>query len=92
MNPMLYLLSMTCTYACFTFQYFEKPQMGTRLLESRGVRLVINQSVVRVVLVTTSKDQNCPTAACYLRLYPLNKVRYILGIMILTLFVAICDI
>ena len=92
MNPMLYLLSMTCTYACFSFQYFGKSRMGTRLLESGGVKLVINQSVVRVELVTTPKDRSCPTATCGLRLYPLNKVCYILGIMILPLFVAICEI
>ena len=92
MNPMLYLLSMTCTYACFTFQYFGKSRMGTRLLEFGGVRFVINQSVVRVEFVTTLEDQSCPTAACCLRLYPLNKVRYILGIMILPLFIAICEI
>ena len=92
MNPILYLLTMTCTYSYFTFQYFGKSWMGTRLLESGGVRLVINQSVVPVVLVTTPEDRSCPTAACCLRLYPLNKVRYILGIMILPIFIAICEI
>ena len=56
--------------------------MGTKLLESRGVRLVINQSVAPVVLVTTPKDRSCPTAACCLKLYPLNKVRYILSIVL----------
>jgi hypothetical protein len=73
MNPMLYLLSMsmTCTYTCVTFKYFKKSQMGTRLLESRGVRLVINQSVVLMVLVTTPKDRSCPSAAYCVRLYPL---------------------
>ena len=36
MNSMLYLLSTTCTYACFTFQYFGKSRMGTRLLVWRS--------------------------------------------------------
>ena len=64
------------------FNTLEKSWMGTRLLESGGVRLVINQSVVPVVLVTTPEDQSCPTAACCLRLYPLNKVHYILSIVL----------
>ena len=40
MNPMLYLLSTTCIYACFIFfKSLEKSRMGTRLLEFGGIRL-----------------------------------------------------
>ena len=39
MNPMLYLLSTTCTYACFTFQIFGKIPDGYQIasLEELGL-------------------------------------------------------
>ena len=45
--------------------------MGTRLLESRGVRLVINQSVVFVEVEASPEDQSCLSAVYTLRLYSL---------------------
>ena len=72
MNPMLYLLSTTCTYACFIFfNTLEKSWMGTRLLKFRGIRLVITQSVVPVELESLPEDRSCLSAICYLRLCPL---------------------
>ena len=60
MNPMLYLLSTTCTYACFIFHIFgKKSRMGTRLLEFGGIRLVINQSVVSVELESSPEEWSC---------------------------------
>ena len=76
MNPMLYLLSTTCTYARFIFKSLEKSRMGTRLLEFRGIRLVINQLVVPVKLESSPEDRSCLSAVCCLRLYPLYQVRY----------------
>ena len=71
MNPMLYLLIMTCTYACFTFKSLEKSRMGTRLPEFEEVRLVIKQSIVPVELESSPEDQSCLSTVCCLRLYPL---------------------
>ena len=82
MNPMLYLLSTTYTYAYFTLQLFgKKSRMGTRLLEFGGIRLVINQSVVPMELESPPKDQSYLSAIYCLRLYPLYLVRYILSIV-----------
>ena len=53
------------------FNTLEKSQMGTRLLEFGGVRLVINQSVVSVELESSLKDRSCPSAVYTLRLYSL---------------------
>ena len=36
-----------------------KIQMGTRLLEFGGIRLVVNQSVVPVDLESLPKDRSC---------------------------------
>ena len=66
--------------------------MGTRLLEFGGIRLVVNQSVVPMDLESSPEDQSF----CYL----LSKVIfYILStlyiehcLLILPLFVAICEI
>ena len=69
MNPMSYLLSMTCTYDCFIFITLEKSRMGTRMLEFEGIRLVINQSVVPVELESSPEDQSYLSAICCLRLY-----------------------
>jgi len=38
--------------------------MGTRLLESGGVRLLINQSVVPLELEFSSEDRSCLSAVC----------------------------
>jgi len=53
--------------------------MGIRLLEFGGIRLVINQSVVPMELESLPEDQSCLSAVCYLRLYSLYQVRYILS-------------
>ena len=68
--------------------------MGTKLLEFGGIRLVINQSVVPVDLESSPEDRSC--LFCYL----LSKViffiliRYVFKhcLLILPLFVAICEI
>ena len=82
MNPMLYLLSTTCTYACFIFQLFgQKSRMGTRLLEFGGIRLVINQSVVPVDLESSPEDRSCLSAVYTLRLYSLYYYTMYLSIV-----------
>ena len=58
MNPMLYLLSTTCTYACFTFIYFEKILDGYQFARVRRSWLVINQSVVPVDLEFSPKERS----------------------------------
>ena len=60
--------------------------MGTRLLEFGGIRLVINQSVVPVELESSPEDQSCLSAVGYLRSY------FEHCLLILPLFVAICEI
>ena len=95
MNPMLYLLSTTCTYACFTFQIFGwKSRMGTRLLEFGEIRLVINQSVVLVELEYSPEDRSCLFRCLYSEVIFFILIRYVFKhyILILPLFVAICDI
>ena len=59
----------------------EKSRMGTRLLEFEGIRLVINQLVVPVKLESSPEDRSCLSVICYLRLYSLYQVRYILNIV-----------
>jgi hypothetical protein len=49
MNPILYLLRMTCTYACL-YILFEKIPNGYQIARFEEVRLVINQSVDPVEL------------------------------------------
>ena len=68
--------------------------MGTRLLEFVEIRLVINQSVVPMELESSPKDQSCFSSVFCLRLYPfILSVLYIkYCLLILPLFVAICDI
>ena len=60
--------------------------MSARLLEFGGIRLVINQSVVPVELESSPKDRSYLSAVCCLRLY----IEHCL--LILPLFVAICEI
>ena len=50
---------------------WKKFQMGARLLEFGGIRLVINQSVVPVELESSPKHRSCLSIVCYLRLYSL---------------------
>ena len=52
-----------------------------RLLESEGVRLVINQSVGSSGVKSTPGDQSCLSIDSYLRVYlSFNYVRYIISI------------
>ena len=68
--------------------------MGTRLLEFGGIRLVINQLVVPVELESSLEDRSC--LFCCL----LSKVIFFIPstiyiehcLLILPLFVAICEI
>ena len=95
MNLMLYMLSITCTYACFIFHIFEKKSlMGTRLLEFREIRLVINQSVVPVELESSLENRSC-----LFRCLLFKVISFILSmlyikhcLLILPLSVAICEI
>ena len=50
------------------FNTLEKSWMGIRLLEFEEIRLVINQSVVPVNLVSSSEDRSCLSAVYTLRL------------------------
>jgi hypothetical protein len=68
-EPHVILLSTICTYTCFIFNTLEKSRMGTRLLESGGVRLVINQSTIPVDLECSPEEQSCLNTVYCLRLY-----------------------
>ena len=76
------------------FKSLEKSRMGTRLLEFGGIRLVINQSVVPMDLESSPEDRSWSFH------YLLSKViSFILStlhieqcLLILPLFVAICEI
>ena len=76
------------------FKSLEKSQMGTRLLEFRGIRLVINQSVVPMDLESSPEDRSCLSAVYTLRLYFFILIHYVSKhcLLILPLFVAICEI
>ena len=67
--------------------------MGTRLIEFGRIRLVINQSVVPIELESSPEDQSYFSAVCYLRLF-FVLIRYGIKhcLLVLPLFVAICDI
>ena len=68
--------------------------MGTRLLEFGEMRLVINQSVVPVDLESSPEDQSCLSAVYTLRFIFFILIRYVFKhcLLILPLFVAICEI
>ena len=68
--------------------------MGTRLLEFRGIRLVINQSVVPMELESSPEDQSC-LFRCLLSMvifFILSTLYIEHCLLILPLFVAIYDI
>ena len=68
--------------------------MGTRLLEFGGIRLVVNQSVVPVDLESSPKDQSCLFRCLYSKVIFFILIRYVFKhcLLILPLFVAICEI
>ena len=95
MNPMLYLLSTTCTYACFIFfNYLDKNPGWVPDCQSGGVKLVVNQLVVPVDLESSPEDRSRLSAVYTLRLYFFLLIRYVFKhcLLILPLFVAICEI
>ena len=94
MNSMLYLLSTTSTYACFTFQIFGwKSWMGTRLLEFGGIRLVINQSVVPMDWSLRLKiGVVFPLSILWGYILYTSTLYIEHWLLILPLFIAICEI
>ena len=67
--------------------------MDTRLLEFGGIRLVINQSVVPVDLESSPEDRSRLSAVYTLRVLSFTNTLYNkYCLMILPLFVAICEI
>ena len=68
--------------------------MGTRLLEFGGISLVINQSVVSVELESSPKDRSCLFRCLLFKvIFFILSMLYIEHcLLILPLFVAICDI
>ena len=76
------------------FKSLEKSRMGTRLLEFGEIRLMINQSVVPVELESLLEDRSC-----LFRCLLFKVISFILStlyiehcLLILPLFVAICEI
>ena len=65
--------------------------MGTRLLEFGGIRLVINQSVVPEELESSLEDRSCLSAICCIS-FILSTLYIEHCLLILPLFVAICEI
>ena len=68
--------------------------MGTKLLEFGGIRVVINQSVVPVDLESSPEDQSCFFHCLYSEVIIFILIRYIFKhcLLILSLFVAICEL
>ena len=70
--------------------------MGTRLLEFGGIRLVINQSVVPMEVESSPEDRSCllilPLSDITLIIFILIRYVFKHCLLILSLFVAICEI
>jgi len=68
--------------------------MGTRLLEFGGIRLVINQSVVSVELESSLEDPSCLFHCLLSKVmsFILSMLYIMHCLLILPLFVAICEI
>ena len=68
--------------------------MGTRLLEFGGIRLVVNQSVVLVDLESSPEDRGLSFCCLYSEVTIFLLIRYVFKhcLLILPLFVAICEI
>ena len=64
------------------------------MLEFGGIRLVINESVVPVDLESSPEDRSCLSTVCYLKVifYILSTLYIEHCLLILPLFVAICEI
>ena len=76
------------------FYFFRKTWMGIRLLAFGGIRLVINQTVVLMELESSLEDWSC-LFRCLLSkvisfILSMLYIKYCL--LILPLFVAICEI
>ena len=68
--------------------------MGTRLLEFEGIRLVIDQSVIPVEVESSPEDRSCLFRYLYSEVVFFILIRYVFKhcLLILPLFVAICEI
>ena len=71
---LLYLLSSTWTHSC---NFPPHLRLDISLLESEGVRLVINQSVGSSGVKSALGDQSCLSVDCFLRLSLLLNLLYI---------------
>ena len=94
MNPMLYLLSTTCTYACFTFQYFgKKIPDGCQIASLEELGLWSTSQLPLWIVVFTRRSEL--SFYCLLS----KVISFILStlyiehcLLILSLFIAICKI